>query len=596
MKFKLYQIVFLLIFPLFSYAQWSDNSEVNKLLSADLNKSTLAKIAVCPDGNYYVSWNYDDNLNFNTYLHYYDKNGYQLWEQPLLISDNETRTWITDYSLSVDEDNCAIISFQDIRNYGKSPTDESDVFVYKINQYGQFLWSEDGIKVTPGIGSFTASPKICITDEGNYIVAWSAAEISFRDSIPERCQVYVNKLDKDGNTLWENPIVLVDTLWQYIFPEIIPTDDDGFILTWMQYKDKSRFGALAWRYIYAQKYDSDGNPVWEKDVAVFDELGIPPNTFLIPEAKTDGYGGAIFVWRIGQGFSINIRAQHLSSEGIEMWEHNGIKVCIDDEINQDYPSFAYNPTNKNLFVFWITDYYDGVEMLYYIGLYGNLLNQEGERIWGENGKEFVAPVSALEPFPQLQNVRLGNDNALVLYSMSNKQSSQDNRYDTLRAALINEEGEYVWDSDYIDVCSNPSFKMFISLSEFSMEQWVAIWGDSRNTLINYNQDIYGQNINFDGTIGIGETSVDEDFTSDFILSPNPASDNIEISGFINPRVNPWVDTDRVVINIYNTLGELVLTVETLHATSIRRIDLSHLPIGLYYIKIGNYFEKFVVVR
>jgi len=68
MKFKLVPIIVLFLLTFYSYAQWSDNSELNKLLSADLNKCILPKIAVCPNGNYYVSWNYDDKLNFNTYL------------------------------------------------------------------------------------------------------------------------------------------------------------------------------------------------------------------------------------------------------------------------------------------------------------------------------------------------------------------------------------------------------------------------------------------------------------------------------------------------------------------------------------------------
>ena len=286
-------------------------------------------------------------------FNYYDKNGYPLWKEPLLISDNNTRTWITDYSLIADKDNCTVITFQDIRNHVGSPLDESDVFIYRISPIGEFLLGEDGVNISPYRNLFTASPKICITNGGNYIVAWSAAEESFRDSIPDKCMVYVNKIDKEGNFLWENPIVLEDTLWQYIFPEVIPSGDDGFILTWMQYKDKKRFGTLAWRYIHAQKYDAYGRPVWENDVAIFDMIGIPPNTFLIPEAKSDGNNGAIFVWRIGKGFKINIRSQHLSSEGIEKWKHNGINVCNDDQINQDYPSFDYNPTNKKLFVFGI---------------------------------------------------------------------------------------------------------------------------------------------------------------------------------------------------------------------------------------------------
>jgi hypothetical protein len=29
---------------------------------------------------------------------------------------------------------------------------------------------------------------------------------------------------------------------------------------------------------------------------------------------------------------------------------------------------------------------------------------------------------------------------------------------------------------------------------------------------------------------------------------------------------------------------------------LKRIDISHLPVGIYFIQIGNYSEKFMVVK
>ena len=64
-------------------------------------------------------------------------------------------------------------------------------------------------------------------------------------------------------------------------------------------------------------------------------------------------------------------------------------------------------------------------------------------------------------------------------------------------------------------------------------------------------DISGQMINMNS----GEAKQDINSIIDvkknannFKISPNPASDYIEISGFINPRVNPWVHADGVVIS------------------------------------------------
>jgi peptidyl-prolyl cis-trans isomerase B (cyclophilin B) len=85
--------------------------------------------------------------------------------------------------------------------------------------------------------------------------------------------------------------------------------------------------------------------------------------------------------------------------------------------------------------------------------------------------------------------------------------------------------------------------------------------------------------------------------SDAIISPNPAIDYIEIN-FMNHRVNPIVQ--GIEIKIFNYLGECVMKLpDVQHLEDVghlKRIDISHFPVGLYFIQIGNYSEKFVVVR
>ncbi|MCO5251185.1 MAG: BPL-N domain-containing protein [Candidatus Kapabacteria bacterium] len=83
-----------------------------------------------------------------------------------------------------------------------------------------------------------------------------------------------------------------------------------------------------------------------------------------------------------------------------------------------------------------------------------------------------------------------------------------------------------------------------------------------------------------------ETSNSNNSSNNLGIYPNPASEYIEIRQ----------PTEGSEVKIYNTLGECVLTVETRHAVSLQRIDISHLPVGLYFIRIGNYSEKFMVIR
>ncbi|MBX3042209.1 MAG: T9SS type A sorting domain-containing protein [Ignavibacteriae bacterium] len=78
--------------------------------------------------------------------------------------------------------------------------------------------------------------------------------------------------------------------------------------------------------------------------------------------------------------------------------------------------------------------------------------------------------------------------------------------------------------------------------------------------------------------------------SRIVVSPNPASDFITISiPEINHRVNPMVDK----VQIFDMLGLEVLSVGIGLDLSTQKIDVSHLPAGVYFIRIGNMVEKFV---
>ncbi len=98
------------------------------------------------------------------------------------------------------------------------------------------------------------------------------------------------------------------------------------------------------------------------------------------------------------------------------------------------------------------------------------------------------------------------------------------------------------------------------------------------------------------------TSVETNYTSEsnFTIHPNPASDYIEIS-FGSHRDSkggcPLVSNGE--IEIYDVLGAVVwkstsVASQTTHrVVSTQRIDISHLPKGMYFVRVGDRVEKFV---
>jgi hypothetical protein len=80
-----------------------------------------------------------------------------------------------------------------------------------------------------------------------------------------------------------------------------------------------------------------------------------------------------------------------------------------------------------------------------------------------------------------------------------------------------------------------------------------------------------------------------------IISPNPASDYIEINAD-----NVILNGAKNLVKIYNTYGECVMEMQDVghlgDVGHLNRIDISHLPFGFYFIRIGNYSQKFMVIR
>jgi WD40 repeat protein len=74
------------------------------------------------------------------------------------------------------------------------------------------------------------------------------------------------------------------------------------------------------------------------------------------------------------------------------------------------------------------------------------------------------------------------------------------------------------------------------------------------------------------------------------ISPNPSSDFINISYF-NNRVHPTAIRNNE-IKIYNSIGEFIFSVALQNPES-QQIDISGLPPGLYFVRYGSEYGKFI---
>jgi photosystem II stability/assembly factor-like uncharacterized protein len=88
------------------------------------------------------------------------------------------------------------------------------------------------------------------------------------------------------------------------------------------------------------------------------------------------------------------------------------------------------------------------------------------------------------------------------------------------------------------------------------------------------------------------TSVDNNksIKQEISIYPNPSSDFITIQ-LSNKGLQPFADGDKV--QIYDVLGIEVMSVGIGLGLSQQRIDVSHLPAGVYFVKVGGMVDRFV---
>ncbi len=447
-------------------AQWSSDPAVNNGIAITAGEQAIPKVATSPNGITYIAWFSNESGNYNVRLQKLDVFGEIQWEEGgILISDNPAMTWLTDWDMTVDQVDCAILTFQDIRNI------DNDVFAYRIGPEGEFLWGDDGIEMSTG-PAFDAAPKVCVTNSGNAVFAWQADEVVIRQ-----------KISPEGDKLWgENGITLSgpDT---YSWPQLMPVGDDDVI---MKYFEDSGPVWAPTRYVCAMRYDSEGNEVWDNIANISIAGGISAWTQIFPMVS-DGNDGFFIAWHDDRDMNNLSSAfvQHIGSDGSVLLADNGVEASLYPNRHHFYPQLALPAGSEDIFVYWNEMDADQNNR----GLYGQKISATGERLWGDNAKKFIE-IAPQDVYPYAAR---SSDEDMVLFYEENASASNA----IIKAMRIDTAGNFVWPDDIVDICSLPSTKVHTVSGVFHDGQWISAWEDDRNG----NKDIYAQNLKLDGTLG-----------------------------------------------------------------------------------------------
>lgn len=525
--------------------QWSTNPDVNTVIASASGEEAIPKIATNDQGTTYIAWFSNESGNYNVRVQKFDLFGNALWEEGgLLVSDNPSMSWLTDWAITVDLEGAVVLTFQDVRN------GDNDVFVYKISSDGAFVWGDNGIELSSG-PAFDAAPKVCVTASNNIIVAWQADDVTI-----------LQKLSPAGDKLWGDNGIILSGSNTYSWPQLMPVGNDDVILKY--FEDSGPVWAPT-RHVFTQRYDPDGNAVWDAPAIVSNAGGISAWTQVFSMIP-DGNEGFYIAWHDDRDEDnhSSVFVQHIASDGQVLLGDDGAEASTQPGRQNFYPYLALPENSNEIFVFWNEMDSDQNNR----GLYGQKINEFGERLWTDHGKPLIEiSTTNVYPFSASQS----GDNMIIFY-----ESHWSVIEAGIRAMMVDPEGMFVWSEQSVELCSVQSEKVHSVAGHFAMGQWISAWEDDRNG----GKDIYAQNIQLDGSLGalspIPELSIHPDT---LFIDENGITYFIHL---FNPSISPYTLYTIFENSTYWDVDEYPEFPFTLEPT-----DTLTLQIPVYYTGYGG---------
>jgi hypothetical protein len=188
-----------------------------------------------------------------------------------------------------------------------------DIYAQRVYSDGTPAWTEDGVTLCVTTGSQYV-PQIVSDGEGGAIVVWE----DYRDPFGTESDIYARRVHSSGSTMWYTDGISVCTASQYQeSPQIVSDGSGGAIVAWADKRDGNYD-------IYAQRIDAKGNTLWDTNgVAVCTALNAQES----PQLAPDGSGGAIVTWEDIRSGDDDIYAQWVDADGNAMWKTDGVRLC-----------------------------------------------------------------------------------------------------------------------------------------------------------------------------------------------------------------------------------------------------------------------------
>ncbi len=408
------------------------------------------------------------------------------------------------------------------------------IYAQKVDIEGNLLWSEEGIQVINADYS-QINPKAISTENNDVLIVWK----DWRN--PEIPELRMQKLDCDGNLLWDPEGIILGTSLYISNFRLINDVDNGAFLIW-QNSYSSQQGAYAVHVLedgsIATGWSASGNLI------ISDYL-----TY----AVSDGAGGVVFTF----GYNDELRMQRMDATGNMLWNSNG-------NLLSDFDTYAFNCSicrnSDETFYFIWKDQRDGE------GIYCQRVDETGSKLWDED-VEIVHNTD----FYIRQSIST-SDNALIVSRI------EENNPIQVILQKVSPEGIIQWDQMGVVVSGDQNSYRNDIIADNGGGCWLT-WMSSDNK-------IYLQHINTDGTNVLEEYGI--------LVCP---SSYYQFYSQINQNslngifVNWYANRDGhvgIYSQVFNNSGTMQLAAEGLEIytgidNEIQKLELIATPNGINFL-------------
>ena len=212
--------------------------------------------AIVSDGNNGVIIVWEDERELSEgfdqiYSQRLDNNGNRVWSPENGIILTTTRGGENPI-IESDDNGGAIISWIDWRDY-------EDIYAQRVDISGNKLWVDDVCISDCTDFDFEWRPLIIKDGVGGAIFVWN-----IQNNDDDNEDIYGQRINSSGAILWSNSGVLITPELddQYLY-DIEPDGSEGVIILWRSYSE-------TWDSLYTQRLDGNGNALWDSDIDIAD--------------------------------------------------------------------------------------------------------------------------------------------------------------------------------------------------------------------------------------------------------------------------------------------------------------------------------------